>query len=586
MFCKNKFSHMFYTGILQGIFFMVVGFTDMVLVGYFFGEDGVSAIAVSGPLGSILSFCIVFFASGCRFIYPEKIGEYKRDEANEYFSTALTVSIILTIFFTILMFFSGERYFDIYKLSGDILDMGKSYIKYYKYVYVLSPLVSFIGQMVYCDGDNKLSAIANTSFVIGNIVFSILGAVLLGIEGIGLGTLISGFICLLIYCIHFFKAESTFKYKFYFSIKKQFEIIRFGFMESINSLFMGINGIVISYIIVNHIGSEYLSVNSIVCQSMGFMGFFSVATEAMLPLLNNYRGEKNNDGVVKIMGVTTAYIVSMGILLTLFMILIAPVYPMIFSMTDHKLISECVLGIRIVSLTYLFNGIQNLITTYYNASGHVVFATVVARCKDTVSYIVCFVVCGLLFGVHGLWIGYSIYPVVTFIPVIIILLISTKRGGKLSLPKNDDNIRSWDIAIDSERGLINVRDKAAMFLSEKNVPDNVIRKVEFLIEESLLSIRDHNEKDKKVLAEVTIICRKDIEVIIRDNGILYDLSDEDAAVTSFRDYILTRFYDKVDKKNNGMSMSFNRTRFIFEDVLTAKGSFRKNHVRSENERLS
>jgi len=107
-----------------------------------------------------------------------------------------------------------------------------------------------------------------------------------------------------------------------------------------------------------------------------------------------------------------------------------------------------------------------------------------------------------------------------------------------------------------------VRNEASEYLSQRKVLGSTRNKAELLIEEVLLMIREHNDLERRIQVEVTILCRNDVEIIFRDDGELFDISDDDAELLSFRHYILTSLYQKTDCKDNITTMSFNRTRFV------------------------
>ena len=202
-------------GLLQQLLSIALGAIDMVLAGYFFGVSGVSAITVCAPLSQIFIFIIMILVNGCRIVYPEEIGRYDKEAANQYFSTALTISALFSVISLTLMLFVGNKYLDFVHISGDTLRLAKDYLKYYKYVCILIPFSNFIGQMVYCDGDMKLCTTSNIFFLVGNLIFSVIGAIFLGMGGIVLATLVSGLGCLIINSLHFFKKTCVLKYQFY-----------------------------------------------------------------------------------------------------------------------------------------------------------------------------------------------------------------------------------------------------------------------------------------------------------------------------------------------------------------------------------
>ena len=88
-------------------------------------------------------------------------------------------------------------------------------------------------------------------------------------------------------------------------------------------------------------------------------------------------------------------------------------------------------------------------------------------------------------------------------------------------------------------------------------------KAAFLIEEVYGLILENNMDKKSVMAELTVLAGTDIELIFRDDGNIFDITDEDSRLTSFRAYVLYSFEQRIREKNNITSLAFNRSRFKF-----------------------
>ena len=566
-FCKKRFYYMVAVGLLQSLLSIALGAIDMVLAGYFFGVSGVSAITVSAPLSQIFIFIIMILVNGCRIVYPEEIGRYDKEAANQYFSTALTISILFSVISLVMMLFVGNKYLDLVHISGDTLKLAREYLKYYKYVCILIPFSNFVGQMVYCDGDMKLCTTSNIFFLVGNLIFSVIGAIFLGMGGIALATLVSGLGCLIINSLHFFKKTCVLKYQFYFSFKKQLKLIRYSFIDSTFSLFSGINGFIITTFIIKHFGSDYLAVNSVAGQALGLSGLFSSTSEAMMPILNTYNGEKNNDGVKKIFKVAFKWTIISGLILTSVVLFMAPLFPKIFSLSVPELSGACITGVKLVSLTFVFLSIMTVLPMYYNALGHIILSTVIARFKDSILYIILFVVCGSLFGVNGIWIGTMLCPIVAFVFALVLFKIMFGKKNFLLLENDNRDIKSWDLKLSTE-SIINLRDQVSKYLADKSFPERTIYRVALLIEELYLLVLEKNKQNQKILAELTVFCDgdTDIELIFRDDGIILDLTDADIQISSLRGYVFTRFSETIDLKSNATSVSFNRNRFVCKNI--------------------
>ena len=550
------------TGFVLGLLYAIIGVTDMILAGLFFGVPGVSAVSVGAPLSSWFSFLIMIFVNGCRIIYPEEIGRFDKESANQYFSTAMTVAIILSVVSMIIMLLVGNHYFDIFKLTGETLKLSVDYVKYYRFVYTLAPLTAFIGQMVYCDGDTKLCTISNIVFIIGNIVLSILGAIFIGMAGIGLATLVSGLISLLITGLHFLKKTCTLKYRPYFSLKRQIRLIRYSIGDATFSLFFAINGFIITYFITNRFGSDYLAVNSVVGQALGLTGLFSAIMEAMQVILNVYRGEGNRDRIRKVFGMSVRWTIVSGLILSAVVFLMSPLFPLIFSVKDSVLHQACITGIRIVSLTFVFNGIVSLLSTYYNASGYTIMSAVISRFKDSVLYVLLFVIFGALFGVTGLWIGSMLCPVAALLFTLILVRVRFGKNDPLLLNEEGKDVRTWDLKLSAD-SVMELRDQVKAYLSEKAVSQKTATRASLLIEEYYMTIIEKNKPGKRILSELSAFCGDNTELILKDDGEIFNLTDKDVKVTSLRGFVLSCVNEKVDMREHISTLSFNRSRYSF-----------------------
>ena len=427
LFCQEKFTSLYRAGMIQSILFMLISSMDALLAGHFLGEAAVSAVQVPQPMALVFMFLIQIFVAGCRILYAEEIGRYDQKKANDYFSTALTIALALSALLFLFILIASEATLHIYHLSDDVYVLAKEYLRYYKYVYIFSPLISFLGAMVYCDGDTKTSVLATVLYTLTNFLLSILGVIYLGMAGISLGTVVSGSVSLVIYCSHFFRKEGSLRYHLHFSFRELTKLVKYSLKDSTYTLAAGLGGILTTRFICGRFGSAYLSVYVVINFALGFTGLYSGLAESMLVLFNTYRGEKNRDGVLKTLRVTFRGVCQVSAALTLVFCLAAPLIARSFSLQSPELFSSAVFGIRVVSLTFCFIGLMDILTAYYNAQGKVVMSTFLARCKDSFFSIGMLILLESILGAWGMWLGLMLSPVVAFLLSLVVLLL---RFGK------------------------------------------------------------------------------------------------------------------------------------------------------------
>ena len=76
-------------------------------------------------------------------------------------------------------------------------------------------------------------------------------------------------------------------------------------------------------------------------------------------------------------------------------------------------------------------------------------------------------------------------------------------------------------------------------------------------------IADKNQGEK-ILSECSIIIKDDIQLIIRDNGVIFDITDEDSKISSLRSYVVANIMSSQQRKFHLVSTSYNRNIFCFD----------------------
>ena len=537
-FREKKYMSLFSAAVATALLYFALSAADSVIAGHFVGTGALSAIAVVSPLSEITAFLGMLFIFGCRILYPRALGAKDVDGANRIFSCAFTLVLILTGIAIIALIALEDFYFSIYNLDNACRELAVEYYRYSKFVYAITPLITFIAQIVYADGDSRTSLLSNMAFVGVNILASIICAKSMGIAGIGLGSLLGGLSSLAVSAVHFVKG-GTLKFRPALALSDIKELMKYGLLDASVFVSRGINGVVINAFITARFGDAYLAVFSTVGYAMSLASMYAGCSGAMIPILNIYEGENNFDGVKKILRFAMKVTIITGIALTAAGIALAGVIPRLFSFDDEMLIKECIAGIRISCLTMVFTGIVDVMISYYNCIGKNVAATIMARTKDTVIFLLMFLSGGVIFGFRGIWLGNTLTPVVTLIAGYFMARALYGKDNFLALPGGDKKIYTIDIPID-EKHVIGARDEMEEYLKKENADSERINRVMLLIEEYGMSILEGNP-GKKNYMEITYMEDKEgASLIFRDSGRAENLTDEER-VESLRGYVLDTY---------------------------------------------
>ena len=106
-------------------------------------------------------------------------------------------------------------------------------------------------------------------------------------------------------------------------------------------------------------------------------------------------------------------------------------------------------------------------------------------------------------------------------------------------------------------------------LKEKGIDYRTIGKVKLLIEELYMLIREKNG-NKAILSECSVLLRPEgVQLITKDDGILFDISEEDVTVTSLVSLAVSAYMEKLGQNRRHLTtMSFNRSSFLVKTQST------------------
>ncbi len=159
-----------------------------------YDTSNLPVMALSQPVtmfGAIIPFAIV---AGVAPLISRKLGEGKLEETKQYFMSALTLSVVITIIYVAVMFiFNNFIFMNVLSIPNSLMSSSKSYL----YPVIISQLfytnVIIMEQSSIAQGDTFKIMVVNILSVLINIIFNFvfLTSTNLGLLGIGLSTLIS-----------------------------------------------------------------------------------------------------------------------------------------------------------------------------------------------------------------------------------------------------------------------------------------------------------------------------------------------------------------------------------------------------------
>lgn len=564
---SKKYFSMLLGGTLNMMVATIMLMSDSVIAGAVIGPDAVAAITLVTPLYTLAVFFGSVISIGIPLLYSTEMGKFNKERADQSFGSGVLMSIIVGIILYLLVTFLGDFYLKSYSPESEVLKQAQGYLFWMRYVILTMPIQMLIANMVYGDGDETISTIANLVQGIGNIALSIILCPILGTRGIGLASFIFNIVSILILLAHFLKKSNSLRWNLYFSFPMMKNVLRYSIIDSSSYLFLAVFTAALNAFISSRFGPEYLIIASAIALCREFQMVFDGIGQAVGPIFSVYIGEKNHNGLRSSYSLANKTAVIEGIAVTVLLVIIAPFVPQFLNVADPVLAEWVVKGVRITAFGSVFISILYLLTSYYLVIERIGLGLAVCALRDMIFSVGLAVVFGMLFGITGMFSGVAAAPAVAYALLLIYLVV---RYGKndcpllLSKVSGDQNSYLFHLSVEADQ-IIGLQKKVEALLREKGVDNRTVGKIKLMIEELYVLIREKNE-NKKVLSEFTIFLHSgEIKIITKDDGVLFDLSEDDVIVTSLASFAVSAYMEKLgEDKYHLTTMSLNRNAFVIK----------------------
>ncbi|WP_081795451.1 MATE family efflux transporter [Butyrivibrio sp. MC2021] len=562
-FISSKYYTMLAGGTLTSLLVTAVLMADTFIAGLMLGEAGVAGVNLVMPIYSLSSFFALMFSLGAPILYNHHVGAFQKEEADRTFGTGLLSTIVIGGILLLLLLLFGDSYLRFYGASPEIYEMAKGYLKWIRFVIMLTPVNSLLSGMVYSDGDETVSAVADLISGVGNIILSIILCRIMGIEGLGLASFLSVIAAFLTLFIHFCKKNNSLRLNLYYSPDIVRNIVKYSIVDSSTYLFIAIFTFACNRLVVYFFGSDMIFVASVIILVKELQILFDGIGAAITPLISLYLGEETYGGVHEIWHHAKRTERIESALVTGLILIFAPYIVQIIGVTDPQYIRIATMELRFLSLSMIFTCRLYLDSSYYIVVDKIPLGVLICALRDLVISLPLAVLGTWIGGINGMGICLMLAQPISYV---ISVRYVKRRYGKENYPlfiadkENSRRSLFYELAITPEN-VISVRDSIGKDLEQSGCSKETVNKVMLLVEETLMMISENNPK-KQVLAECSILLGDSLKVIIKDDGIIFDLTNSDMKVDSLRSYVISNLAENISaRKMHFLSLSYNRNVF-------------------------
>ena len=276
----------------------IYSLVDMAMVGQYQGPTGTAALAVVAPIWNILYSLGLLTGIGGSVLFSTLRGSSgtRHENENEYFSTAVISTAVLSILCWVLLIGAEVPLLRLFGASDALLPLAQSYLVPVKFTVPVYLFNQMLAAFLRNDGDPGRA----TAGVLAGGVFNMIGDYVfvfpmgLGIFGAGLATSIGAIITCVVMLTHFVSPRNTLRL-----IRPSRPLLQFqqitvsGFSSFFIDVAMGILTMLFNRQIMHYIGTDGLSIYGIIVNISTFVQCCAYSVgQAAQPIISHNYGAK------------------------------------------------------------------------------------------------------------------------------------------------------------------------------------------------------------------------------------------------------------------------------------------------------
>ncbi len=431
---------------------------------------------------------------------------------------------------TLLFWLIKDYYFSFYPSTQSIRSLAEEYHKFYIFVPLFMTLMSFLDNIVASEGDEVLCCMGFLGAFVINVTVSIILSGSMGMGGLAIGTLLGYAFYVLIVSMHFLRKSNTFRIRLWFSLRDIFKFMQFSLKNNAAGLCIAITSATFTKAILRFLGSDYLVANTVLCAIIEVYEMINGPSQAAGYLLATYTGERNKKGIKILFSEAMGVGLLCGLIVALFFVLAPGVLLNIYGIEDSPLEAELIKCIRYSAIGVIAASVGGFLSDYYGNTGKPFWSCLMIVFRTTLFPILFCVTFCLEGGVTAMGIGLMLSQVCAIL--IFYGFVLVLKGAEAIPYMIDDSdcekvyMNSFDYTQEEYGricGWIRVN------FNNRGVDPVRIKETERLVMALFKKTEEKNGK-KAVLGECVLRFIDEPEVVIKDNGKLFDPGMEDECV--------------------------------------------------------
>lgn len=561
-FCLSKFRGLLVATTAAMAVDFLMSMTDRVIAGHLLGERALAGLGLCQGADQLAMFVAFALSVGGSVRYLRAVGKFRRRAASRIFGCGLIASVLAGVTLSAALWLGADACLGLFEADAATLAHATAYWRWFAAAVAVMPTMIYVMSMVFADGDEDTCLVAYPVQLAVNAGASYALCRAYGTAGCAMGTLCGYAAALAVYSTHFLRKANSLRFRAYFSLREAGLILRGGASDSLVQLGWATVSFAICRLTSVRFGAEMLPVAATVVSLTGFTIVFDGVATAAQPLLEVYVAERNWSRVRLLAGACVRTVLAEAAALSLVTWVAPGALLAVFGIAPGtEIAAESTWAMRAVGLSMVAWAVAAFFNSYYQFLNRLGAACLLTAAKE-MAFPLAFLWIGSQFGFRWMWAAYALAAPCALAAFAWWLGSRTPCGEfPLCVPRPGD-IRIWDVTVGTESAA-GVSRELARALAERGLGDARAKMAPLIAEETLMLIAERNA-GRKVRAEVTLdLSRERPTLVIRDDGTIFDLTDADQAVSSFRTYLVAELMQSQRERANLTTTGFNRNRFVF-----------------------
>lgn len=362
-----------------------------------------SVIAIIGAIGFMIG-------AGGSALVAKTLGEGKKEEANQYFSMFIFLTLILGIIVSTIIFIFLP---DIAVLLGAEDDMvgycvtyGRICLGFQTCFIVQNTFQSFFVTAEKPQLGLYLSIVSGILNMILDALFIVVFD--MGIAGAALATGLSQFVGAVVPFIYFKRNKNLIiqLVKPTFKIRPILKGCFNGISEFSTNISVAIVGMIYNFKLMSLAGENGVaSYGAILYIQFIFLAIFFGYSMGVAPIVGFNYGAKNKNELKNILKKSIVVVLTTSVILVVLSEVLAEVLASIFVGYDQELLNMTTRGFRIFALSFLFAGFNIFISSFFTALNNGIVSLILSLARTFVFQVIAVLVLSSLLKIDGIWLS-------------------------------------------------------------------------------------------------------------------------------------------------------------------------------------